>query len=518
MQIIQKIFCLLALSCILVSCNADKKDTVETIYHEPYRPQYHFSPASDWMNDPNGLVYFDGEYHLFYQYYPDSVVWGPMHWGHAISIDLVHWKHMPVALYPDSLGYIFSGSAVIDMENTTGLGEAGKPAMVAIFTYHNQNWADEGRKDFQYQGMAYSLDKGRTWLKYRNNPVLPNPGLADFRDPKIIWHAITKKWIMTLAAWDHVRFYSSPDLVNWKFESEFGKGSGAHGGVWECPDLFEMPVTNVPGTGKWVLLVSINPGAPNGGSGTQYFVGSFDGHSFNWDESEIKWIDYGMDNYAGVTWSNVENRRIFLGWMSNWAYAQVVPTYPWRSAMTSPRELFLLYSNNKYLVSGRPVPELNQIGKLLVTRKNVIINNEETGLVLGNAELSTSRIIMNISLESAGGFEIEIANNEKQKVVLGYTTATGEVFLDRTKSGRTDFNVLFAAGMHKAQARSNMKEMMIEVLIDKSSVEFFFNNGEYVLTDLVFPDSDYTSLKIHSISGTAEIKDLGVYSMESVWN
>ena len=313
---------------ILWSCtNGSGKDRFKFgkstgYYQEKYRPQFHFSPEKGWMNDPNGLVYFAGEYHLFYQYYPDSTVWGPMHWGHAVSKDLIRWKHLPVALYPDSLGYIFSGSAVADTSNTSGLGTKINPPLVAIFTYHNPESEKSGSNTFENQGIAFSIDKGRTWTKYHNNPVLKNPGIKDFRDPRVIWHEQTGKWIMILAAHDRVMIYSSPDLKSWSFESQFGEKAGAHGGVWECPDLFPLKISGQHQI-KWVMLVSINPGGPNGGSATQYFTGEFDGHNFVPDNTDEKWIDWGPDNYAGSTWSEIpltDGRRIFLGWMSNWQY------------------------------------------------------------------------------------------------------------------------------------------------------------------------------------------------------
>ena len=285
---------------VVSSCNSDqaskksKENKLPSDYYtEKYRPQIHFTPPAKWMNDPNGMVYFEGEYHLFYQYYPDSTVWGPMHWGHAVSKDMLHWEHLPVALYPDSLGCIFSGSAVADINNTSGFGKDGKAPIVAIFTYHDFVGEKAGRNTFQNQGIAFSNDKGRTWEKFNGNPVLKNPGIRDFRDPKVQWYEPSKKWIMTLATLDCITFFSSPDLKNWTKESEFGKGVGGHGGVWECPDLFPL---KVDGTGdeKWVLLVSINPGGPNGGSATQYFVGNFKGKVFQNENKSVepRWIDY----------------------------------------------------------------------------------------------------------------------------------------------------------------------------------------------------------------------------------
>src|SRR5688572_327195 len=267
------IFCAMM---FLISCGVQEKTAEVSApsegYNEPYRPQLHFTPEAKWMNDPNGMVYHNGEYHLFYQYYPDSTVWGPMHWGHAVSKDLAHWEHLPIALYPDSLGYIFSGSAVVDNGNTTGFGTADKPALVAVYTYHDAKKEKAGRIDYQTQGIAYSVDDGRTWKKYEKNPVLKNPGIKDFRDPNVFWHEASKKWVMILAVLDHVEMYNSSDLKSWTKLSEFGKDFGAHGGVWECPDLFPLTIEG-ESKEKWVMLVSINPGGPNVGSATQYFIG-----------------------------------------------------------------------------------------------------------------------------------------------------------------------------------------------------------------------------------------------------
>ncbi len=345
---------------------------------EKYRPQIHFTPFAHWMNDPNGMVYYAGEYHLFYQFYPGSTFWGPMHWGHAISKDLVHWQRLPIALYPDSLGWIFSGSAVMDLNNTSGLGTKDNPAMIAFFTYHNVKLERTGSNSFQNQGIAFSLDKGRTWNKYRYNPVLKNPGTRDFRDPKVFWYEKTKKWIVVLASGDRVKLYSSPNMVDWKFESDFGMNLGAHGGVWECPNLFPLKVENSKDT-KWVLLVSINPGGPNGGSATQYFVGDFDGHQYKNTDTITRWIDYGKDDYAGVTWSGIpasDGRCIFIGWMSNWQYSDRVPTLSWRGANTIPRELSLLFEDHGYILASKPLSELANLRSVLVTPQVLRVKGE----------------------------------------------------------------------------------------------------------------------------------------------
>ena len=319
-------------------------------YNEKYRPLYHFTPQYGWMNDPNGMVYADGTYHLFYQYNPYGARWGNMHWGHAISKDLVNWEYQPTAIAPDKLGAIFSGSAVIDHDNTAGFG---KGAMIAIFT---------SAGDRQTQSIAYSLDGGKTFTKYEDNPVLSDANIIDFRDPKVFWHAPSKQWVMSLATTQTITFYGSKNLKEWTRLSEFGEGLGGHGGVWECPDLF--PLT-YEGKTKWVLFVSINPGGPNGGSATQYFIGDFDGKTFTPDTMNYPlWLDYGRDNYAGVMWSNVpatDGRRLFIGWMSNWDYANEIPTVNFRSAMTVARTLRLAHNGEHLVVASEPVKELESL-------------------------------------------------------------------------------------------------------------------------------------------------------------
>ena len=321
-------------------------DQFDSSNREKFRPAYHFSPAWGWMNDPNGMVYKDGEYHLFYQYNPYGSMWGNMHWGHAISKDLIHWEHQPVAIAPDALGTIFSGSCVVDKDNTAGFG-AG--AIVAFYT---------SASDRQVQSMAYSLDNGRTFKKYDRNPILTSTQ-RDFRDPKVFWHKESNKWIMVLAVGQEMQLYSSPNLKDWTYESSFGEGQGAHAGVWECPDLIELPVKGTE-LKKWVLICNINPGGPFGGSATQYFVGTFDGKQFvNESPALTKWMDYGKDHYATVTWSNApEDRKIALAWMSNWEYANNVPTSQYRSANSVPRDLALYTKNGQTYLSSTPSPEV----------------------------------------------------------------------------------------------------------------------------------------------------------------
>lgn len=650
-------FIILLFPMILGCSSQPEPGTKDSIFAEQYRPQYHFTPPSQWMNDPNGMLYYEGEYHLFYQHYPDSNVWGPMHWGHAVSKDLVHWEHLPIALYPDELGYIFSGSAVVDWNNISGLGREEEPPIVAIFTYSNPEWEKSGRDDFQFQGMAYSNDKGRTWTKYKENPILPNPGIRDFRDPKVIWYEPGKKWIMSLAIWDHVSFYSSKDLIEWKKESDFGLNWGSHAGVWECPDLLPMTIVET-GETKWVLLVSINPGGPQGGSATQYFIGEFDGKTFSlnsdfsselgsipeydpegvifedfesgyqkwnvtgdafgdgpvsgpfenqgdvegftgerfassyhggetptgkmesetfiidhpfinfrfgggndliktyialvvdgeevrksagknkelltlhsWDVSDLKgkeayilivdelimgwghvnvddikfsneqakplyekavWLDYGADNYAGVTWSDVpkeDGRTLFIGWMSNWQYANVVPTVEWRSAMTLPRELTLHFKDGKYRIFSKPVEETNSILNSSAESPN---------------ELSPS--LINVDVD--GDFSIRLFNNKSEEIEI--KKSGNDFSVDRTKSGLTNFSSVFGA-VHQMDTRG-VEIRNLKLYLDASSIEIFINDGELVMTELVFPSEPY-----HELQSDGDITSLDIIPIKTIW-
>lgn len=486
---------------LIASCTATKKLPSQPVsFNEPHRPQIHFTPKTGWMNDPNGMVYYNGTYHLFYQHNPDSTVWGPMHWGHAISKDLVHWQHQPIALFPDSLGTIFSGSAVADINNTSGFGKDGKVPLVAIFTSHDTKGEKAGRNNFQTQSIAYSLDEGKTWTKYAGNPVVKNPGIRDFRDPKVSWNEETKKWVMALATLDRITFFSSPDLKTWTKESEFGKEVGAHGGVWECPDLFPLDDN---GKKVWVLLVSINPGGPNGGSATQYFTGKFDGHRFTPLQTDTRWIDYGPDDYAGVTWSNTGNRRIFLGWMSNWQYANVVPTEKWRSAMTIPRELRLQKTGENYWLASEPVKELN-----VLTEPAVDLQKTDTATLKAPAKLQ-------LNTSKAAGFSVTLSNDKGQKLVIGYDPSSNHYFIDRTASGKVNFEKGFAA-KHTAPRLSTKENIDLTLIIDRASVELFADGGLTVMTAIFFPDGDYSKLNIHSEDSTT-IKSVQYSQLKSIY-
>lgn len=468
-----------------------------------YRPNFHFSPKKGWMNDPNGLYYKDGVYHLFFQYYPDGNKWGPMHWGHAISKDLVKWEEQPVALSPDDLGYIFSGSAVVDKNNTSGFGDSKNSPVVAVYTYHNPNREKDGKIDVESQGIAYSLDNSKTWTKYASNPVLQNPGIRDFRDPKVFWDAKRKQWIMVLAAQDRTHFYASKNLKDWTFQSEFGKEEGAHGGVWECPDLFPL---KVEGTNeeKWVLIVNINPGGPNKGSAGQYFVGDFDGKTFKTDElfnqqlhkEKAAWLDWGKDNYASVSFDNIpQDKRIIIGWMSNWEYAQEVPTEAWRSSMTVAREVSLKKTKDGYILRNVPVSQLkNYQGKSIKKKINVQPENK----LFGKPEIDLSKAVLelDISKMTAGTYTFALKNSLGEKLVFGMDNKTGELFVDRSGSGKTAFGKNYATPVTKAPLSQVYTHAKMKVVLDKTSIEIFFNNGEKVLTEIFFPNENFSELTL----------------------
>ncbi len=477
-------------------------DYFDTTNYEYHRPIYHFTPPYGWMNDPNGMVYKDGEYHLFYQYNPYGSRWGNMNWGHAISRDLTTWQHHPVAITPDALGTIFSGSAVVDHNNTAGFGYG---AIVAIYTQNS---------DRQMQSIAYSNDNGRSFTKYSNNPVLISDD-RDFRDPKVFWHQQTNKWIMILAVGERMHIYSSPNLKNWIFESSFGEGQGAHGHVWECPDLFPLPVEGCNEI-KWVMLCN-SGGGPFGGAATQYFVGDFDGHTFTNDSPDkIKWMDQGKDHYATVTWSDApNNRRIAIAWMSNWQYSNDVPTLQYRSADTLPRDLSLYYGEDGDIyIKSTPVTELQALrdndGH---TIKSLRVNGEYTIDQAitendGSMELSmdiryTAGKILGIKLQNAKGEEVDLRVDMKQN----------RIYANRKNSGIVSFSKDFPTTTW-AQIRDK-KDLKLQLYIDRSSLEIFYNHGEQAMTNILFPTVPYDRITLYTEGGSVQVKNFTSHKLKT---
>lgn len=471
----------------LMGCKETSVDN-EIKVVEQYRPNFHFTPKTSWMNDPNGLVYYNGYYHLFYQYYPDDTVWGPMHWGHAKSKDLLNWEHRPIALYPDNLGYIFSGSVVIDKNNTSGFG---KDAIIAMFTYHEPIREKAGAIDFQTQGIAYSNDEGETWTKYDKNPVIKNPGIRDFRDPKMFWSYEKLKWQMVLVAKDHVQFYESSNIKDWKKISEFRFNDDPPLGVWECPDLFKLKVEGSEEQ-KWVLIVSHGgESAPNGGSGTRYFIGDYDGTTFTTNQKESQWIDYGTDNYAGVTFNNEpNNKRIFIGWMSNWNYATVTPTKKWRSAMTLPRELSVYQQNNQYYLKSKLIEGFNEITSS-VSRNKI---SGEFPFKFSYENLQQSEISFDAEIKDS--LQIELSNSKGEKYIVAYNKASGLFTTNRINSGQVNFSENYLKSAFQTMNIGVKNRLSIKIVLDASSAEIFLNNGEFVMTNQIFPNENFAHFEI----------------------
>lgn len=514
----------------ILSCKNNEQETndskegqiAEVQTDEDFRPNFHFTPEKNWMNDPNGMFYLNGTYHLYFQYYPKDNVWGPMHWGHATSKDMITWEEQEIALYPDEKGYIFSGSAVVDKKNTSGFGEEGKTPVVAIFTYHDPIGEEEEREDYQSQAIAYSLDEGYSWIKYEGNPVIPNPGIKDFRDPKVTWDDIHKQWLMALATREKTLFYTSQNLKEWTKVSEFGEGTGAHNGVWECPDFFPMQVEGSDQT-KWVLIQSLNPGGYNGGSGTQYFIGDFDGKTFTPEENmkdlEEKhnfWIDFGRDNYAGVTWANIpaeDGRKLFMGWMSNWLYAQEVPTETWRSAMTVARELKLIKEGDRYLITSRPVEELDKYRAAEVIKKEVNINGNTTVLNSENIDLGKAEISFTINDLQEITYNFRLSNKAGEEFIVSYDHAQKKFSVNRSHSGQTDFSDKFASEISTAPRISDSEDLKATFILDKTSIEMFFDDGKIVMTEIFFPNQPWEAF---SFSGLEDftVKDFKAYELK----
>ena len=434
--------------------NLKQNDNVDfALIEEKYRPLYHHTPKRGWMNDPNGMFYMDGVWHLFYQYNPYGSMWGNMHWGHSSSTDLVHWKDEGVALAPDTWGTMFSGSCVTDNGNIVAMYTTSRPTPFG--------------GDVQAQCIAFSKDNGKTFRKYEGNPVLTAEE-KDFRDPRPFWNEDIKAWNLILAVGQEMRIYSSPDLKEWKYESSFGKEYGCHGGVWECPDLFPIGQPK-----KWVLICNINPGGPFGGSATQYFVGQFDGHKFTCEHQDTRWMDYGKDHYATVSFCNApDNRRTVMAWMSNWQYANQVPTMQFRSANSVPRDLGMFEYKGEFYVS-------------------VVPSKEMLSLRGDKAKQPTEacEIVVDVKKQA----EIVLSNAKGEQIIMRYDAAKQTFSMDRTRSGDVSFSADFPC-VTEAPTYGTVKQLRI--FIDRCSVEVFDAEGKMAMTNLVFPTEPYNNIKV----------------------
>ena len=512
-------------------------DTTNTDY---YRPSYHFTPLYGWMNDPNGMVYKDGEYHLYFQYNPYGSKWGNMHWGHAVSKDLVHWENLDPAIARDPVGHIFSGSSVVDKKNTAGFG---KDAIIAIYTNNSVNHNE-------MQCIAYSNDNGRTFTKYEGNPVLtPFDGLKDFRDPKVFWYEKGKCWYMIVSADKETRFYKSKNLKKWTYVSAFGKGLGQQPCQYECPDFFQLPVNGDKKKMKWVMTMNINPGCWFGGSATEYFVGDFDGKKFTCpDAHEVKWLDWGKDHYATVTFSNTGDRVLGITWMSNWQYANLTPFKQNRGANGLPRELKLYEKNGKYYISEDVAPEVYALRKDTKDLADAsVADAKDLKGVAANME-GAFEIEADVTPDANGIAGIEISNNKRERTMIYFDMKQGKVVMDRTESGLTDFGKqsvphdielawdkqLAAEGKEPARITNSInykndfalatwaplslcedgkKTYHVDIFVDKSSVELFVDGGRIAMTNLVFPVAPYENVKLYTQGGKAEFKNLKVHRL-----
>ena len=460
------------------------------LYREPYRPQFHYTAPYRWLNDPNGLVYHEGEFHLFYQFHPYDSVWGPMHWGHAVSRDLLHWETLPIALYPDELGTIFSGCVVVDVDNTAGFGAN---ALVAIYSYNTQA-----------QGVAYSLDAGRTWTKYPNNPIIPSP-MKDFRDPKVIWHTPTQQWVMVIAVGKEIQFFTSNNLLKWTLTQQFSVDFES--GVWEVPDLFPLTVGDQV---KWVLLISIQEGAPAGGSGTVYFIGEFDGTTFTPDAIEpILWLDYGTDNYAGTTWYNAPNdQRLFIGWMSNWRYANVTPTSPWRSGMTLPRELRLVHTADGIRLAQVPMDLGSLQLETLYTAHAQTLNGVLDLPVYGRK----LELVIQITLSSATSFSIQLHADEHDALTITLDRTHNRLMIRRPVAEIENYPLEFSAPLDLS-----VPMLDLHILLDESSVEVFTAQGTLVMTAQTFGNPHSDGIRLSSDGGDTSLDAFSIHALDTTW-
>ncbi len=500
-----------------------------------YRPVYHHTPLYGWMNDANGLVYKDGEYHLYFQYNPYGSKWGNMHWGHSVSKDLVHWEHLDPAIARDTLGQIFSGSTVVDKDNTAGYG---KGAIIAMYTSASD-------KNGQIQCMAYSTDNGRTFTKYEGNPTLtPFDGLKDFRDPKMFWYEPAKSWYVIVSADKEMRFYKSADLKKWEYVSAFGKGYGAQPNQFECPDFFPLTIN---GKQKYVMIVNINPGCLFGGSATEYFVGDFDGTTFRCDSKPevAKFLDYGKDHYATVCFSNTGSRVIGVPWMSNWQYANETPIRQYRGANGLPRELKLFEKDGQIYMSANAVEETKALRKSTKEIADVTLEGEKKIENLFTDNDGAFEIEADITPGAAGVAGIDLYNSKGETSKIYLDLKAGKIVMDRTESGLVEFGE--RASVHdieKAYEREHSeikvpariansvnykndfalgtwaplnlcegKTYHLDIFVDKCSVEIFVDGGRIAMTNLVFPTEPYNSIKLYGKGGKAEFKSMKVYKL-----
>ena len=501
-------------------------DTFDTANTEKFRPVYHHTPLYGWMNDANGLVYKDGEYHLYFQYNPYGSKWGNMHWGHSVSKDLVHWEHLAPAIARDTLGHIFSGSSIVDQENVAGYGVGS----ILVF------YTSASDKNGQIQCLAFSKDNGRTFTKYEKNPILcPADGLRDFRDPKVFRYEPEDKWVMIVSADKEMRFYDSKNLKDWNYMSSFGEGYGVQPCQFECPDMVELPVDGALNRKKWALIVNVNPGCYFGGSATQYFTGDFDGKKFSCDSQSnvTKWLDWGKDHYATVCFSNTGERTIAVPWMSNWQYCNIVPTKQFRSANALPRELSLYTQDGEIYLSAAPVPEIKTLRK---EKKEIpaftVANDYHIDSLLADND-GAYELAVEITVGEAEIMGFNLFNDKGEKVDIYFNLPEKRLVMDRTKSGIVDFgkkSVSHEIEVHDRRKTTSINyiddfalatwapikkenKYTLDVFVDKCSVEIFLNGGKVAMTNLIFPSEPYNRMCFYSKGGSFQVDSFNVYRL-----
>jgi fructan beta-fructosidase len=487
-------------------------------YREIYRPQYHFSPKLNWTNDPCGIVYSNGEYHLFFQFNPFGDLWGHMSWGHAVSRDLIRWDQLPVAIPEGDDAMIFTGSSVVDTHNTSGLCKPGTSCILSIYTGHSPKTNTHPQR--QAQHLAASQD-GRTWVKYQGNPVL-DIGLTDFRDPKVFWHEPSKQWVMVVVLPQEKKasLYGSPNLKKWKHLSDFGP-AGATGGVWECPDLFELPVDGAAGKSRWVLKIGLNPGHIAGGSGEQYFIGQFDGTKFQNDNpaAETKWLDYGRDCYCALTWNgeSAPQGRHMIGWMNNWQYARATPTSPWRGAMTLPRTLGLHNSPTGIRLTQTPAPATRSLRAEEFSFSGTQTGELNRKLTQWPHRTQTFELETVIRRGTAQRLTWKLLEGPGEYTLVGYDAASKQLFVDRTKSGRADFSATYPSRT-VAPLDLGTGPLKLHIFVDRSSVEVFSDDGQLAITNLVFPQPENSGISLQVEGGDANGLKVHLWNLHSIWN
>ena len=501
-------------------------DTFDTTNTEKFRPVYHHTPLYGWMNDANGLVYKDGEYHLYFQYNPYGSKWGNMHWGHSVSKDLMHWEYLEPAIARDTLGHIFSGSSIVDQENVAGYGVGS----ILVF------YTSASDKNGQIQCLAFSKDNGRTFTKYEKNPILcPADGLRDFRDPKVFRYEPEDKWVMIVSADKEMRFYDSKNLKDWNYMSSFGEGYGVQPCQFECPDMVELPVDGDLNRKKWALIVNVNPGCYFGGSATQYFTGDFDGKKFSCDSQSnvTKWLDWGKDHYATVCFSNTGERTIAVPWMSNWQYCNIVPTKQFRSANALPRELSLYTQDGEIYLSAVPVPEIKTLRK---EKKEIpaftVANDYHIDSLLADND-GAYELALEITVGEAEIMGFNLFNDKGEKVDIYFNLPEKRLVMDRTKSGIVDFgkkSVSHEIEVHDRRKTTSINyiddfalatwapikkenKYTLDVFVDKCSVEIFLNGGKVAMTNLIFPSEPYNRMCFYSKGGSFQVDSFKAYRL-----